>query len=40
MLDRDLVAATLGDEAVQVFLLYIDPLDEALRGSGGYPRGC
>jgi hypothetical protein len=40
MLDRDLVAATLGDEAVQVFLLYIDPLDEALRGSGGCPRGC
>src|SRR5262245_27425333 len=33
MLDRDLVAATRGHEAVQVFLLYIDPLDEALRQS-------
>jgi len=31
MLDADLVAATLGDEAVQVFVLYIDRLDEAVR---------
>ena len=31
MIDPKLVAATLGDEAVQVFLLYIDPLDEIVR---------
>src|SRR5712691_3714884 len=31
MLDADLVAATLGDEPVQMFLLYIDPLDETVR---------
>ncbi len=30
MLDADLVATTLGAEPVQVFLLYVDPLDEVV----------
>jgi hypothetical protein len=38
MLDLDLVASTLGDEALQVFVLYIDPLDEALRRAEGKPH--
>lgn len=40
MLDSDLVAATLGEEAVQVFLLYVDPLDEAVRRVAGRPHNA
>jgi len=35
MIDPSLVAETLGDEPVQMFLLYIDPLDEAVRKVAG-----
>lgn len=35
LLDSDLVAATLGEEAIQVFLLYVDPLDEVVRRVSG-----
>ena len=35
MLDAGLVADTLGEEAVQVFLLYVDPLDETVRRVSG-----
>ncbi|HAG51269.1 MAG: hypothetical protein A2X87_00390 [Deltaproteobacteria bacterium GWC2_42_51] len=38
MLDPELVAATLGDEPVQVFLLYIDSLDEIVRRVAGKPH--